>query len=123
MKKNKQSKYSSNDYPEKRWLRILILWTLYEKPLYGYLIFSEIEKFSQGTQNIKSGSLYTVLRRMEKGGLLKSFWEKGEKGPDKRMYKITGHGHLFFKKHLEMICKRKTMIDQIIRFYKKNFCK
>lgn len=115
-------KNSGNDYPEKRWLRILILWTLFDKQLYGYLILDRIEKYSRGTQIIKVGSLYTILRRMEKEKLLTSSWEKGQGGPDKRVYGITKLGHVFFKKHLEMICRRKTMIDQIVKFYKNNFC-
>ncbi len=118
---NKKSENLSNDYPEKRWLRILILWTIFQKSLYGYLILKTIEGMSRGAQFIKTGTLYTILRRMEKEGLVVSSWERGDKGPEKRMYKITPLGRNFFKNHLEMIRKRKPMIDKLIKFYKRNF--
>lgn len=117
----KKSENLSNDYPEKRWLRILILWTIFEKSLYGYVILKSIEDVSRGTQSVKTGALYTILRRMEKEGLIVSSWERSDKGPEKRMYKISPSGKNFFKNNLEMICARKPIMDKLIKFYKINF--
>jgi len=108
-------------YPEKRWLQFLILRVICEKPTYGYRIIKSIEEISQGRHIIKSGTMYTTLRRMEKEGLLKSNWQKGESGPDSRMYQITKKGKDYLKSWLEMVIERKKMIDKMAEFYKKQF--
>ena len=108
-------------YPEKRWLQFLILRIICEKSTYGYQIIKSIEEISQGRHIIKSGTMYTTLRRMEKEGLLKSSWKKNESGPDSREYEITKKGEEYLKTWLEMIIERKKMMNGMIEFYKKHF--
>lgn len=108
-------------YPEKRWIQFLILRVVCEKPTYGYQIIKDIEKISQGRHTIKSGTMYTTLRRMEKRGLLKSKWKKSKSGPNNREYEITKKGKKYLKNWLEMIIKRKKMMDKMEKFYKEYF--
>ena len=108
-------------YPERRWLQFLILRAVCEKQTYGYNLIKSIEEFSQGRHKIKSGTMYTTLRRMEQENLLKSEWKKGKSGPESREYKITKKGEEFLKAWLEMIIERKKMIDKMIKFYKNKF--
>lgn len=72
-------------------IEIDILNCLKIKPMYGF----ELVKDSGG--NIKLGSVYTTLRRMEDKGLINSFAEEnryGEKSKrkPKRWYTITSDG-------------------------------
>jgi PadR family transcriptional regulator, regulatory protein PadR len=108
-------------YPEKRWLQFLILRVVCEKSTYGYEIIKSIEEISQGRHKVKSGTMYTTLRRMEDEELLKSNWKKSESGPDSREYRITKKGESYLKNWLEMIIERKKMMDKMAEFYKNRF--
>jgi DNA-binding PadR family transcriptional regulator len=113
--------HESHGYPERRWLQFLVLRSVYEKPTYGYNIIKEIEKISYGRHKIKSGTMYTTLRRMEKDALLKSAWKKSKSGPDRREYSVTKKGEKHLKKWLEMIIERKKMVDKMVTFYYEHF--
>ena len=115
--------YKNNicSYPEKRWLQFLILRVVYEKSIYGYKITKKIEEISQGRHKIKSGTMYTTLRRMEQEGLLNSSWQKNKDGPNKRNYEVTEKGEDYLKKWLKVIIERKKMMDKMVRFHNKYF--
>ena len=108
-------------YPERRWMQFLILRVVYEKSTYGYEITKKIEEISQGRHKIKSGTMYTTLRRMEQDGLLTSSWQKSKDGPDKRTYRVTKKGEIYLKKWLETIIERKKMMDKMVKFYNTHF--
>ncbi|MFW5953534.1 MAG: PadR family transcriptional regulator [Candidatus Natronoplasma sp.] len=108
-------------YPEGRWLQFLILRVVCEESLHGYGIIKKIEELSEGRHEIKSGTMYTTLRRMEKKGLLKSEWEESESGPDKRVYSATNEGREHLKRWLEMIKERKRMMEKMTSFYEEEF--
>jgi PadR family transcriptional regulator PadR len=114
--------YSWHDYPERGWIQFLILRILYEKPTYGYQLLDELDIRSCGCHRLETGSIYTLLRRMEHRGLLESEWTRSETtGPGRRVYKVTEAGTEALKGGLESIAKRKTMMDDLTEFYKKHF--
>lgn len=102
----------------------MILRSLYEKPSYGYELIEAIEERSAGYHRLETGSIYTLLRRMEHRGLLESEWEQAETtGPNRRVYKVTKQGVEALKSGLESIAKRKSLMDDLTVFYAKNFMK
>jgi DNA-binding PadR family transcriptional regulator len=58
------------------------------EPLYGY---SLRERLAEQGLEIKEGTLYPLLRRLESQGLLDSDWEVGE-GRPRRYYHLSGRG-------------------------------
>lgn len=108
-------------YPERSWIQFLILRVLYETPTYGYQLLEEIDERSCGCHKLEPGSIYTVLRRMEQKGLLTSTWEKGESGPDRRVYTVTEKGAEVLKTGLSTIVRRKQLFDDLIGFYQQQF--
>ena len=108
-------------HPERRWIQFLILRVVCEKSTYGYDLIKSIEELSQGKHVVKSGTMYTTLRRMEKENLLKSNWKESKSGPDSRVYKITKKGKEYLKNWLEMVIERKKMMDKMTGFYEKQF--
>ncbi|MFX1483237.1 MAG: helix-turn-helix transcriptional regulator [Promethearchaeota archaeon] len=56
---------------------------------YGYEIHKKLE---QKNINIGIGRLYSVLSEMMSEGLLKDRWERSQKGPKKRIYRIAKSG-------------------------------
>ena len=71
---------------------VLILSLLSESPMYGYQISKELALRSSGVFDFKEGTLYPALHRMEKDGLLTSYWEVVTEGPSRKYYAITDQG-------------------------------
>jgi PadR family transcriptional regulator PadR len=60
--------------------------------MYGYQIIKELEKESQGYFKFKEGTLYPVLHRLEKAGLVQGQWQMLSGGRQRRYYHITDKG-------------------------------
>ena len=81
-----------------------------------------LEEKTLGFQRLETGSMYTLLRRMEQRGLLKSEWQHAETtGPDRRVYRVTKSGSEALNSGLRALAKRKALMDDLARFYEKNF--
>lgn len=72
-------------------VEMLILEVLSEASLYGYRIVRSVLERSKGTFELKEGSLYPALHRLERQKLLTSFWEEAE-GRRRKYYKLTAAG-------------------------------
>jgi PadR family transcriptional regulator PadR len=66
--------------------------------MYGYQIAKELERRSEGYFDFKEGTLYPLLHRMEKEGLVKGEWQVVEKGPSRKYYAITREGRKTLEK-------------------------
>jgi DNA-binding PadR family transcriptional regulator len=72
-------------------------------------------------RRLESGAVYTILRRMEARGLLKSEWEKVESSKDRRIYQVTEEGVQALKMGLETMVKRKALMEDLTTFYRAEF--
>ena len=70
----------------------IILSFLSEKESYGYEIIQNVKKISQGEIEYGDGTLYPVLHKLEKKGLIESFWKVSESGRKRKYYKICSKG-------------------------------
>ena len=53
----------------------LLLYLIFQRPMYGYQIIKELEGRSQGYFKFKEGTLYPVLHRLERAGLIWGQWQ------------------------------------------------
>ena len=74
-----------------------------------------------GRRQLKAGSLYTILRRMEHSELLDSIWEKKSDGLDRRIYNLTEKGIEMLKQGKSMIEDQRKILDEMASFYKLHF--
>jgi PadR family transcriptional regulator PadR len=72
-------------------LDLLILKTLALESLHGYGIVQRLRQITQDALQIRQGSLYPALYRLEKRGLLKATW-KTIAGRDAKFYALTKAG-------------------------------
>lgn len=82
-----------------QWLRgalpLCVLHTIAEDgPVHGYGITSKLA--ASGLGSIGGGTLYPLLARLERDGLVTTGWVQGDSGPAKKVYTLTaaGAGHL-----------------------------
>ena len=82
--------------PDRRsqWLRgvleACVLATVRDEPRYGYEIIQLLEQAGLG--QIKGGTIYPVLGRLEEAGLVLTEWRPGESGPNRKYYVLTDAG-------------------------------
>jgi transcriptional regulator len=72
-------------------LDLLILRVLELAPMHGWGVAQRIEQVS-GIFQIKLGSLYPALQRLEDAGLLEGEWKPSENGRRSRYYRLTRAG-------------------------------
>ncbi|CAM3586953.1 PadR family transcriptional regulator [Erysipelothrix urinaevulpis] len=70
----------------------MILSLINEQDRYGYEIVQELEKRSNNIFEMKEGTLYPILHRLEKKGYLKSYTKTMENGRKRKYYQITKDG-------------------------------
>jgi PadR family transcriptional regulator PadR len=73
-------------------LDLLILKAIGGSELHGLGISRRIEQISRGTFQVKPGSLFPALHRMEEAGWLSSFWGDSENNRRAKFYKLTKTG-------------------------------
>ena len=108
--------------PERGWVQFLLLRFIYERPAHGYQLVESMESRGYVTPGrFKTGSIYTILNRMEQRGLLVSMQELSEVGRSRRVYSITQRGREILKGGLEGIIRRKRIMDELAEFYDEHF--
>jgi len=77
-------------------LDLLILKWLKTGELHGLGVSRRIEQITRGAFQVKPGSLFPALHRLEEAGWLTSFWGESENNRRARFYRLTkgGERHL-----------------------------
>lgn len=73
-------------------LDLLILKALATEARHGWAIAKRIQVASGDVLQIKQGSLYPALHRLEAQGLIKSEWGQNETGREAKFYSLTKAG-------------------------------
>ncbi len=73
-------------------LDVLILKSLATESRHGWAIAKRIQAVSGDVLQIKQGSLYPALHRLEHQGLIKAEWRQNETGREARFYTLTKAG-------------------------------
>jgi PadR family transcriptional regulator, regulatory protein PadR len=73
-------------------LGLLILKTLALGEMHGLGISRRIEQITKGTFQVKPGSLFPALHRMEEAGWLVSSWGESENNRRAKYYRLTKAG-------------------------------
>ena len=86
------------------WKRsMLTFWTLgllIERPKYGLEIKNEIELSTQGALTVRPSTIYQMMARLEKRGLVTKYQEKTTVGPPRTYYQLTPAGRLVLRRYI-----------------------
>ncbi|MFC8224197.1 PadR family transcriptional regulator [Streptomyces sp. NPDC057287] len=70
----------------------LLLAVLEPGPLHGYAIIAAVQRRSGGVLELRTGTIYPALNRLERVGLLSSSWESAAGERRRRCYELTEEG-------------------------------
>jgi transcriptional regulator len=73
-------------------LELLVLRALATGELHGLGIARRIQQMTRGVFDVKAGSLFPALHRMERAGWLRSAWDQTDDGRRARFYELTAAG-------------------------------
>src|SRR5215813_1360188 len=73
-------------------LDLLILKALAAEPMHGLGVSRRIAQVTQGTFEVKPGSLFPALQRLEQEGWLSSSWGRSESNRRAKYYALTRAG-------------------------------
>ncbi len=84
-------------------------------PAYGYQLLRELS--AAGLPAFDSATVYRTLRQLERSGLVSSFWDTSESGPDRRMYSLTKAGETFLNLWLDVLSHYQNILQSALDSY------
>jgi transcriptional regulator len=96
-------------------LDMLILKVVALEPIHGYGIVQRIQRISNEALQIRQGSLYPALYRLESHGWLKSEWKTTEGGREAKFYSLTRIGRERLKAETESWDRLCSAISLVLR--------
>lgn len=73
-------------------LEMVLLRLLARREMYGYELVTALREHSDGGLEVKDGTLYPVLYRLEEAGFVEPYWETRERGVPRKYYRLTEEG-------------------------------
>ncbi len=75
-------------------LELIVLHLLAPGEAYGYEIVTKLTRESAGALEVTDGTLYPVLYRLERAGLVSVRWDTPDRGVPRKYYQLTDAGRV-----------------------------
>ena len=95
-------------------LDLLILKTLTLEPRHGWAISERLHQISSATLNIRQGSLYPALHRLERRGWIKASWGTSDNNRRAKYYELTKRGRARLVQEISAWRKLSAVVSQVI---------
>ena len=76
-------------------LELAIMGSLYSEQHYGYSLVRVL--MGDGSLSLREGTVYPILTRLDKEGLVRSEWVESDQGPPRKYYSLTANGRKLFE--------------------------
>ncbi|MEW8971395.1 PadR family transcriptional regulator [Mesobacillus jeotgali] len=94
---------------------LVLLQLLNERDMYGYELVKELDKRSDHSLQVKEGTLYPALHKLEKQEYIEFYWQEQEKGPARKYYRITDEGRAVLIEKTEEWQHFVNVMNKVIR--------
>jgi PadR family transcriptional regulator PadR len=75
-------------------LELAVMGVLYHERHYGYSLVRALTE--TGSVSLKEGTVYPILARLDRDGLVRSEWVESDQGPPRKYYVLTLSGRQLF---------------------------
>src|SRR5215831_3968830 len=75
-------------------LELAVMGVLYHKRHYGYSLIRVLAE--NASISLKEGTIYPILARLDRDGLVHSEWVESDQGPPRKYYSLTADGRRLF---------------------------
>jgi PadR family transcriptional regulator len=104
-----------------QWLRgvldLCVLAALTRGERYGYELSQQLAEAGLG--QVKGGTLYPLLARLEKAGQVETQWRAGTQGPGRKYYSLTKQGRRYVKQQAAEWKSFAHLIDSLLQMERK----
>src|SRR2546422_6819777 len=91
-------------------LELAVMGTLYSQHHYGYSLVRVLT--GDGSLSLKEGTVYPILTRLHKEGLVRSEWVESDQGPPRKYYALTANGRKVFESLMPEFDQLVALVDQ-----------
>lgn len=92
----------------------IVLGVLRRADQYGYEIYKAIRDAIGGGFEIKEATLYATYRRLQRDGLVESFWGDETQGGRRKYYRITDAGRAVYRANVAAWVTTRQIIDSLL---------
>ncbi len=103
--------------PGKRFIEPRILFILRRGPAHGYELMRKMGEVPLPGPLPDVGAVYRKLRRLEEEGLVSSRWTRAERGPQRKVYRLTSKGRKRLALWTEAIRARVAILQRFLELY------
>ena len=89
-----------------------ILAIISKKETYGYEISQKLNEYGFG--KIAEGTIYPLLLRLEKNGLILATYRQSDQGPKRKYYSLTENGNNEYLKFIESYNELTTAVNTLL---------
>ena len=75
-------------------LELAVMGVLYDERHYGYSLVRVLTE--NGSISLKEGTIYPILARLDRDGVVRSEWVESDQGPPRKYYALTSSGRQLF---------------------------
>src|SRR5215831_4709983 len=75
-------------------LELAVMAVLFHDRHYGYSLIRVLAE--NGSVSLKEGTIYPILARLDRDGLVRSEWVESDQGPPRKYYELTNAGRQLF---------------------------
>lgn len=95
---------------------VILLNVLEQGDNYVYGIIKQVREASNGDFELNEATLYTIFRRLEKDGVIASYWGDESQGGRRKYYRLTDLG----RENMRLAFESWARVEQIIENIKSN---
>ena len=95
-------------------IQLCLLALLTGEAKYGFQLIKELRELSDGFFDVKEGTLYPALRRLEERGFVRSEWVEREVGVPRKYYTLTNRGRTALAEATQVWSAMATSLDRIL---------
>jgi transcriptional regulator len=95
-------------------LDLLILKTLALEPQHGWGVSERLHQISKTALDVRQGSLYPALHRLERRGWIKATWQTSENNRRAKYYELTRKGRTELDAQTEAWRQLNTVITRVL---------
>jgi PadR family transcriptional regulator PadR len=93
-------------------LEYCVIALLRERPRYGFDLVRELGE--SGGLLTSEGTIYPLLSRLRKEGLVETTWQESESGPPRRYYSLTHDGRTALTRFVEDWRRFRDAVDRVL---------
>lgn len=96
-------------------LDLMILELIAQEATYGYRIAQSLIRNSKQYFDLKEGSLYPALHRMERQKLIAAYWVDSDERRKRKYYKITAKGRKALEEKRDAWAQFHVAVNQVLK--------